>query len=243
MTEYGESTYGDEIAEIYDQLYSEVDPACIDFLAEAAGPGPALELGIGTGRIALPLVQRGVALEGIDASEAMVARLRTKEGGADIPVKMGSFERFTLDRRFRLIYVVFNTFFGLPGQDAQLQCFHCVASHLSPDGRFAIEAFVPDLARYDRFQSVRLIGVSGQTVQMDVAQLDPVAQHIESRHVFVSEDGIRIFPVRLRYAYPPELDLMALNAGLKLEARWGSWSKEPFTRDSGKHISVYGRAG
>ena len=102
---------------------------------------------------------------------------------------------------------------------------------------------MPDLTRYVDFQSVRLIGISNQVVRVDVAQLDPVAQHIESRHLLVSEESIQIYPVKLRYAWPSELDLMAHYAGLRLEARWGSWSKDPFTRDSTKHISVYSRAG
>ena len=241
MADYQDSTYGDEIAEVYDHLYSEVDPGCIDFLAEVAGPGPALELGIGTGRIALPLVSRGLELVGIDASKAMVAKLRAKEGGAEIEVHMGSFAEFRLDRRFSLVYVVFNTFFGLLHQEEQLRCFHSVAGHLSPSGRFVIEAFVPDLTRYTGFQSVRLINMSGSTVRLDVAGLDPVAQRIECRHVHLSPDGIHMYPVRLRYAWPSELDLMALNAGLVLAERWGSWSKEPFSRHSTKHISVYGR--
>lgn len=241
MTNYQQNTYGDEIAEVYDQLYSDYDPACIDFLAELAGPGPALELGIGTGRIALPLLHRAVALEGIDASQAMVAKLRAKPRGAEIDVLIGSFEQITIDRQFRLVYVVFNTFFNLPGQDEQVRCFQSVSRHLSADGNFVIEAFVPDLTRYADFQSVRLIGISEQAIRVDVAQLDPVAQHIESRHLLVSQDGLRIYPVRLRYAWPSELDLMAVNAHLRLQERWGSWSKEPFTRDSTKHISVYGR--
>jgi hypothetical protein len=129
-----------------------------------------------------------------------------------------------------------------PSQDQQVRCLESVSRHLSADGHFVIEAFVPDLARYDDFQSVRLIDISDQGVRLDVAQLDPVAQHIESRHLLVSGEGIRIYPVKLRYAWPSELDLMARIAGLTLQERWGSWSKEPFTRDSTKHISVYARA-
>ena len=242
MTQHQQNTYGDQIAEIYDQLYSDFDPACIDFLAQLAGPGPALELGIGTGRIALPLLHRAVPLEGIDASQAMVTKLRAKPRGAEVEVHIGSFEQFAINRQFRLVYVVFNTFFNLPGQDEQVRCLESVSRHLSADGHFVLEAFVPDLSRYVDFQSVRLIGISDQGIRLDVAQLDPVAQHIESRHLLVSEEGIRTYPVKLRYAWPSELDLMARIAGLRLQERWGSWSKEPFTRDSTKHISVYARA-
>ncbi len=242
MTDYRDSTYGDRIAEIYDELYSEVEPACIDLLADLAGPGPALELGIGTGRIALPLHRRGLPVQGIDASQAMVAKLKAKPGSADIDVKIGSFARFSIDRPFRLVYVVFNTFFNLLGQEAQVECFECVSRLLSPDGSFGLEAFVPDLTRFVNFQAVRLIDIAEGTVRIDVAQLDPVAQRIESRHVLVSQDGIRIYPVKLRYAWPSELDLMARHAGLRLRDRWGSWSRDPFSGDSTKHISVYARA-
>lgn len=242
MTKYQQNTYGDVIAEVYDQLYSDFDPACIELLVELAGPGPALELGIGTGRIALPLLHRAVALEGIDASQAMVAKLRAKPRGAEIDVHIGSFEQFSLNRQFRLIYVVFNTFFNLPGQDEQIHCLESVSDHLSPDGYFVIEAFVPDLCRYADFQSVRLVDISDQGVRLDVAQLDPVAQHVESRHLLISEEGIRTYSVKLRYTWPSELDLMARLAGLELQERWGSWAKEPFSRDSTKHVSVYARA-
>jgi SAM-dependent methyltransferase len=242
MTFYQKNIYGDEFAELYDQMHPDVDPACIDFLAELTGPGPALELGIGTGRIALPLLQRAVAVEGIDVSQAMVAKLRAKPRGSQIDVQIGSFERFTIDRQFRLVYVFFNTFFNLLDQDEQMRCFQSVSRHLSPDGYFVIEAFVPDLTRYSNFQSVRLTGISEQGIRVDVARLDPVAQQIENQHLLVSQDGISVYPVRIRYAWPSELDLMALNARLRLLERWSSWSKEPFTRDSTKHISVYGRA-
>lgn len=242
MTKYEQHTYGDEIAEVYDRLYSDVDPACIEFLAQLAGPGPALELGIGTGRIALPLLDRTVSLEGIDASQAMVGKLRAKPRGTEIDVHIGSFEHFAISRQFRLVYVVFNTFFNLPSQDQQVTCLQSVSNHLSSDGHFVIEAFVPDLARYVDFQSVRLISISDEGIRLDVAQLDPVAQHVESRHLLLSEHGIRTYPVKLRYAWPSELDLMARIAGLTLLERWGSWSKEPFTRESTKHISVYAPA-
>jgi len=242
MTNYEPNTYGDEISEVYDQLYSDFDPACIEFLAELAGTGVALELGIGTGRIALPLLHRGVSLEGIDASQAMVAKLRAKPGAAEIEVHIGSFGQFALNRKFHLIYIVFNTFFGLLGQDEQIRCLESISRHLASDGLFVIEAFVPDLTRYVDFQSVRLVNISGQDIQIDVAQLDPVAQRIESQHLILSGGSIHTYPVKLRYVWPSELDLMARIAGLRLKERWGSWSKGIFTRDSTKHISVYALA-
>jgi hypothetical protein len=242
MQEYDETTYGQRIAEMYDELYSDYDPAVIERLAELAGPGPALELGIGTGRIALPLHERGITVHGIDASEAMVSKLRAKPHGAEIEVLMGSFAAFKMDTRFRLIYVVFNTFFNLQTQEEQVQCFRCVSQHLAPDSVFLMEVFVPDLCRFTDHQTVRAIRVTDQAVNVEVSQVDPVAQRVTTKHVLLSEEGIRLFPVRLRYAWPSELDLMAQITGLSLRHRWGSWSRGAFTKDSQRHISVYGRA-
>ena len=239
MASYAENTYGDRIADVYDELYSEVNPSCIDLLAEFAGSGPALELGIGTGRIALPLQARGISVKGIDSSESMVVKLHAKPRGKNIDVYIGSFERFDLDHKYQLIYVVFNTLFALPTQDQQIACLQSVSSHLASGGFFIIEAFVPDLARFNDYQSVRLITLSDDEVRLDVSKLDPVGQQIESRNLILSEEGIQSYPVRLRYIWPAELDLMARIAGLSLRDRWGSWSKQPFTRECNKHISVY----
>jgi len=242
MKEYDETTYGQRIAEIYDELYSDYDPASIELLAELAGNGPALELGIGTGRIALPLHERGIAVQGIDASEAMLSRLRAKPHGAEIEVVTGSFAAFKMDTRFSLIYVVFNTFFNLQTQEEQVRCFRSVREHLAPDGVFLMEVFVPDLCRFTDHQTVRTIRLTDQAVNVEVSQVDPVAQQVTTKHVLLSEDGIRLFPVKLRYAWPSELDLMAQIAGLSLRHRWGSWAREAFTKDSQKHVSVYGHA-
>ena len=240
MKNYHESTYGDQIAEIYDEFYSDYDLASVELLAELAGKGPALELGIGTGRIALPLYEKGVRVQGIDASEAMVSKMRAKPKGAEIEVHSGSFAEFKIDQRFQLIYVVFNTFFGLLTQEEQVRCFEVVSEHLTPDGRFLIEAFVPDPCRFVDYQTVRAITLEQNLVQLDVSQFDPVAQIVTSQHTILSTDGIRFHPVRLRFAWPSELDLMARIVGLSLRHRWGSWSREAFGRHSQKHISVYG---
>jgi SAM-dependent methyltransferase len=243
MDQYDEAMYGDRIAGIYDRLYSDHEGAAVDTLQELAGEGNALELGIGTGRVALPLHHRGVKVTGIDASEAMVEKLRAKPGGADIEVLLSSFAAFDLDARFDLIYVVFNTFFALQTQEEQVGCFRSVAGHLAEGGVFLIEAFVPDLCRFDNGQTVRVVQLSEDEVRLDVAQHDPVGQQVSSQHVLLSEGGVRLYPVKLRYAWPSELDLMAQLAGLRLKHRWGSWEKEAFTEGSGKHISVYGAAG
>jgi SAM-dependent methyltransferase len=239
MKNYKDSTYGQRIAEIYDDFYTDFDPLSIDMLSELARGGPALELGIGTGRIALPLHECGVKVYGIDASEAMIARLRAKPRGSEIEVSVNSFADFKMDMRFNLIYVVFNTFFALLTQDEQLRCFQSVREHLAPDGVFLLEVFVPDLCRFVDHQTVRLSGLSEDLVNIDVSEVDPVTQTVSAQHIYFSVDGTRIYPVKLRYAWPSELDLMAQIAGLQLRHRWGSWSQAEFTKESNKHISVY----
>jgi SAM-dependent methyltransferase len=246
--DYGASTYGDRIAGIYDQwiedagIGASTDDA-VAFIAEVAGKGPALELGIGTGRIALPLVERGVEVHGVDASEEMVAKLRAKPGGADIPVTMGDFAGVPVEGNFRLIYIPFNTFFGLLTQEDQVRCFRSAAAHLTPDGAFMIDAFVPDLSRFDRGQRVDTTHVESDLVEINVAKHRPASQTVVSAHVMFTESGTRIYPVRIRYAWPAELDLMAQLAGLRLRERWGGWHREPFTDASVWHVSVYELAG
>jgi hypothetical protein len=165
--------------------------------------------------------------------------MRAKPGGADIPVTIGDFREFSFEERFHLVYVVFNTFFGLLMQDDQVTCFQSIARHLTEDGAFVMEAFVPDVARFDRGQRVGAVGVRSDEVEFDVSTHDPVTQQTVAQHVVVREDGIRLYPVKIRYAYPPELDLMARLAGLRLRERFGDWDRRPFSADSGKHISVW----
>jgi SAM-dependent methyltransferase len=241
MADYDETTYGERIADVYDTLTevpTDTDEA-VALLAELAGGGRALDLGIGTGRLALPLQARGVEIEGIDASPAMVEKLRSKPGGREIPITMGNFADLAVEGRFSLIFVAFNTFFALLSQDDQLRCFANVSAHLEPQGAFVIEAFVPDLGRFDLGQRVHAMNVEMDSVRIDVARHDPVAQQIVAQHVVFTQSGTRFYPVRLRYCWPSELDLMARLAGLRLESRWGGWLKEPFGADSGKHVSVY----
>ncbi len=240
MEDYQVHTYGEKIAGQYDEWFGSYDPAAIDLLAELAQGGPALELGIGTGRIALPLQEKGVEVHGIDASEAMVARLRTKPGGDRIPVSMGDFSEVAVDRRFSLVYIPFNTFFALLTQEAQLKCFRNVSRRLLPNGVFLIEAFFPDIGRYrEGGQTVRAIQIDVNQVRLDVARLDAVQQQIHAQQLILSNEGVRVFPVRLRFAWPSELDLMAQLAGMCLRQRWGGWDKSPFTNESGRHISIY----
>jgi SAM-dependent methyltransferase len=242
VKDYDASTYGDRVADVYDEWYADLDPGpAASTLAELAGSGRALELAIGTGRVALPLAALGVEVHGIDASEAMVARLREKPGGEAIPVTMGDFADVGVEGRFALIYIVFNTFFALFSQDDQVRCFANVADHLADDGVFALEAFVPDLARFDRGQRVNANRVEADFVILDVSLHDPVEQRVSSQHILVRSDGIRLQPVAIRYAFPSELDLMARLAGLGLRERWDGWEREPFTAASGRHVSVYAR--
>jgi SAM-dependent methyltransferase len=241
MSTYDATTYGERIAEVYDDWYATADPSMIDMLASLAGAGPALELGIGSGRVALPLRERGVTVHGVDASPKMVERLRAKPGGAEIPVALGDFAEFQLAERFSLVYVPFNTFFGLLSQEDQVRCFQCVARHLADDGVFLMEVFVPDLGRFDRGQRVNLNRSQSDGVILDTSVHDPVSQRVDSHHIHFTEAGTRIYPVRVRYAFPPELDLMARLAGLTLRERWSGWNREPFSKESVRHVSVYGK--
>ncbi len=242
MDSYDVGTYGERIAGVYDDLYGTYDEAMISTLADLARGGRVLELGIGTGRIALPLQQSGVQVSGVDASPSMVEKLRAKPGGERIPVALGDFGEVPVTGQFSLIYVVFNTFYALLTQEKQIQCLAKVAQHLTPAGVFVIEAFVPDLARYRARQNLQIIGINENEMQIDAAQVDPVSQVIIAQHVHLSEAGVRLFPVKLRYVWPSELDLMARLAGLSLLQRWSDWQRAAFTSDSGKHISVYGQA-
>ena len=241
MNEYLASTYGDRIADQYDFMHPAIDQAAIDLLEELASGGPVLELGIGTGRIALPLADRGVKVQGVDASGAMVARLRAKPGGQDIPVTIADFREFDLGEKFTLIFVAFNTIFALQTQEEQVECFRTVARHLEPGGCFLIEAFVPDLTRFDLDQRASVRSLDSSSAMLELSRHDPVAQRVDSQLVHVSSSGLQLYPVRLRYAWPSELDLMARLAGLALLHRWANWQREAFGATSGFHVSVYRR--
>jgi hypothetical protein len=236
------TSFGEEAAEVYDQRDRREDtPATVAFLEQLAAGGPALELAIGTGRIALPLAARGVVVDGIDFSTSMVAKLQAKPGGDQIAVTIGNFADVPIPGTYRLIYLVFNTLFNLLTQDDQVRCFQNVASHLTADGTFVVEAFVPSYLtrlRTDQYVDAEAIGVD--EVTLDVGRHDPVKQLLEESHVVLTREGVRLFPIVCRYAWPSELDLMARIAGLRLKDRYGDWNREPFTSTSSKHISVYG---
>jgi SAM-dependent methyltransferase len=239
---YGARFFGEREAAVYDDLEAEMFDAAavtpvVETLADLAGQGRALEFGVGTGRIALPLAERGVRVHGIDASEAMVARLRAKPGGKEIDVTIGDFATTRVDGQFSLVYLVFNTIFNLVTQDEQVACFRNAAAHLDAGGCFVVELAVPDLQRLPPGQNINVIGVDARALSFDV--YDVVTQRLTSHHFVLSEERINSYPVEGRYAWPSELDLMARLAGLSLRERWDGWKQEPFTSLSRSHVSVY----
>jgi SAM-dependent methyltransferase len=239
----GEDGYFDQrVAERYDESSADMfDPAVVDpvvdLLAELARGGRALELGIGTGRIALPLAARGVPVHGIELSRAMAARLREKPGGEDIGVTIGDFATATVDGTFSVAYLVFNTIMNLTTQAAQVACFRNVATHLEPDGCFVIEVGVPDLQRLPPGDTARVFDVSESHWGID--EIDVATQALTSHHFEVVDGRVERFSAPFRYVWPSELDLMAELAGMRLRDRWSGWKGEPFTSDSRKHVSVW----
>ena len=244
MEGYSNSTYGDQIAGVYDELYRPANVTeRVDILAELTAEGRALELGIGTGTYALPLAAKGVEVHGIDASEAMVERLRAKEGGEAMPVSIGDFADVKVEGVFSLVFVISNTFFMLTSQEEQIRCFENVASHLDETGVFLVHAFVPDMSMFDQGQRLHASLPDLASVRLDVSVHDAMNQVVDFRHLRLTEEGVRIYPGRLRYVWPSELDLMARLAGLRLRERWADWRRSPFTSESEWHVSVYERAG
>jgi len=235
--------YGDRWADIYDERHGELDPsATVEFLVGLAGDGPALELAIGTGRVGLPLAARGIAVHGVDASAAMVDRLRAKPGGESIPVTMGDMADVPVTGPFTLVYLVFNTLFGLLSGARQAECFRNVARVLGPGGAFVIECFVPDLARFDRGQRVDAVEVTEDSVSFELARHDAAAQRVTIQIVTLDANGWSMRPIAIRYSWPSELDLMAAQAGLRLAERHGDWNRKAFDSASREHISVYRHA-
>src|SRR5512134_2537951 len=206
-----------------------VDPT-VEFVVEVVGTGRALGLGIGTGRIALPLARRGVPVHGIDVSEAMVSRLRAKPGSGDIGVTIGDFATTTVGGSFSLVYLVFNTIMNLTTQAAQVACFRNAAGHLEPGGRFVLEVGVPELRRLPPGETLRAFHVSETRWGLD--EYDVATQGLTSHHFEIVEGKVERLSIPFRYAWPAEFDLMAELAGMTLRERWGGWKREPFTSDS-----------
>jgi SAM-dependent methyltransferase len=223
------------VAERYDESTADmpVEPL-VDFLAEIAGGGPALELAIGTGRIALPLAARGVRVHGIDLSPDMVDQLRKKPGGAEIPVAIGDYATTRVDGTFSLVYIVFNSINNQTTQDAQVASFENAAAHLEPGGCFVVEVGTPALAPLTVFD------LSDTHVGVD--EYDAATQRLVSHHfTLVDGEWVRL-SMPFRSVYPAELDLMARTAGMRLRERWSGWQREAFTSESTKHVSVWEKA-
>ena len=239
----GDDGYFDErVAARYDESEADmfdpgvVEPA-VELLAELAGSGRALELGIGTGRIALPLSQRGVPVHGIELSNAMAAKLREKPGGEDIGVTIGDFSTTTVEGRFSVAYLVFNTIMNLTTQAAQVACFRNVAAHLEPGGCFVIEVGVPNLRRLPPGETLRAFHLS--ETRWGIDEFDVARQGLTSHHVTIVDGELERVSIPFRYVWPAELDLMAELAGMRLRERWSGWKREPFTSESRKHVSVW----
>ena len=234
--------FGETVAETYDDdSAEEFDPAfvesVIDFLAELAGSGSALEFAIGTGRIALPLAERGVPVHGIDLSRAMVKRLRAKPGGDDLDVTIGDFSTTRVDGSFSLVYLVFNTIGNLTTQEAQVAAFRNAAAHLEPGGCFVIEVIVPDLRRLPPGETGHVFHMGEDRWGID--EYDVSTQGLISHHFWTQEGRAEHVAMPFRYVWPSELDLMAQLAGMTLRERWAGWRKEPFTSESRSHVSVW----
>jgi SAM-dependent methyltransferase len=234
--------FDERIAERYDATSADMfEPAILDpavsFLADLAGGGAALELGIGTGRIALPLSRRGVRVHGIDLSPAMIARLRAKPGADGIGVTIGDFATTRVGRTFRLAYLVYNTIMNLTTQSEQVECFRNVAAQLEPGGCFVIEVGVPGLRQLPPGETVRAFTVSPTRLGFD--EYDVAAQIVVSHHYWMVDGRLDVLSAPFRYVWPSELDLMARLAGMTLRERWGDWDRAPFTSDSTRHVSVW----
>lgn len=237
----GDGAFEDRVAASYDADIAASHPepvdAAIDRLAMLAGPGPALEFAIGTGRLALPLAERGVEVRGIDLSHAMVARLRAKPGGAGIKVVIGDMTAARMDGSFPLVFLAFNTINNLTTQEAQAACFQNAAAHLAPGGAFLVEAPVPPLQRLPQGET-RLTFTLTDT-HWGIDEIDVVTQSFTSHHIRDRDGRVERVSIPFRYVWPSELDLMARMAGLTLAERWGGWDRAPFTAASTRHISVW----
>lgn len=241
MDGYGPTSYGDAMADVYDDWYASLpqfDAAVARLVTLAAG-GAVLELGVGTGRLALPLAERGLRVSGVDASAAMIERLRAKPGGDSVAVTVGDMGAPVPAGPFTLVFAAVNTFFGLDTEQAQAECFASVAARLSPGGRLAVEAFVPD-AGDEPVDRVAVRNLTVDRVVLEVSRSDPTGQIAEGHYVELTETaGVRLRPWRIRWATPAQLDAYASAAGLQLESRWSDWAGAPFTPDSTHHVSVW----
>jgi len=233
------TSFGYEVSKRYDTQPRGDEEQTVAFLAKLAGGADALELAVGTGRIALPLSETGLRVDGIEQSQAMVDRMREKPGGNDLRVTIGDMSRVTTGHTYGLVYLLYNTIGNLLTQDGQVACFGNAARHLGTGGVFVLECRVPAAPTRPGRQFVDAEEVTAGHVVLGVCQYDPVTQILDNNHVQIGADGIIVTPISLRLACPPEFDLMARLAGLRLRERWGGWTGEPFTAASWRHVSVY----
>ena len=237
--------FDERVAAVYDNDTAVFDPKVVDpivdFVADLAVDGQALEFGIGTGRVALPLSKRGTSVHGIELSKAMIARLRSKPGSADIGITIGDMATASTEGRFSVVYLVFNTINNLTTQAAQVACFRNAASHLAPGGCFVIEVGVPALQRLPMGETMLAFRFSDTHWGID--EYDVVTQDLTSHHVKIADGQAEQRSVPFRYVWPAELDLMAQIAGMTLKERWGGWRREPFTNRSKSHVSVWEKPG
>lgn len=236
-TSYGDSFAGDDFEGIFAFL-PELD-IMVDVLAEYAGEGPALELGIGTGRVARPLASRGIPVHGIEISPEMVDTLRASSAALQITLTQGSFVDLVSTVQYPLIFCVWNTFYSLTTAEEQMTALRRIAASLAPGGAFVMEAFVPDPSYFTGDQEIRIREITADSVSLQISQHYPDRQTVESQHIVISRDGNRLHPHVIRYAYPDEIDRMARSSRLGLEDRWANWSRKPFGTGSFKHVSVY----
>lgn len=243
-----QDTYGQQGAQSYDRMHPGV--LCTDdavrTLSQLAGSGPVLELGVGTGRLAIPLAELGFSVHGVDVAAAMLERLAAKPGGHLVHTVRGDFAdlggQLDLSSTYQLAYVAADTLFMLTSQDEQVGCFRTVARRLSPNGRFVVEAFVPGRG-VSTNGGVAVRKVNADSVVLGLSVHDPHLQLINGQQIVIDAEGVHMVPGVLRYAWPSELDLMAELAGFRLESRWGNWQQEPFTAQNLRHVSVYTRKG
>lgn len=237
-----ETSFGYDVSQRYDAEETRGDEEeTVRFLARLAGGGDALELAVGTGRIALPLTRAGVRVEGIELSQDMVDRMREKPDGDGIEVAIGDMSRVATGRTYGLVYLVYNTIGNLLTQDDQVRCFENAARHLAEDGVFVLECRIPVAPAWPGGQRVAAERIEADEVALVASRYDPVAQTLDQNRVTIGAEGIGFGPIRLRLAHPPEFDLMARLAGLRLRERWGGWNGDSFTAASWRHVSVYER--
>jgi SAM-dependent methyltransferase len=232
---------GDLLSAVYDEWHAEHPDteATLKFLARLAGDGPVLELGPGTGRLALPLAERGLEVHGIEASGRMVDRMRAKPGGDRVGITIGDFADVGVEGRFRLVFAVFNTFTNLFTQEDQVRCLANVARHLTTDGSLVIEALVPGPELVKSGHGINVLQVDTDSVVLGASTYDRVTQQLRMSYLVFDERRMRLIPLHARFMWPAELDLMARLAGLELKERWGGWRNELFTADSRNQVSVY----